>query len=34
MQRRQGWRVTRLWQHSLKKSPATCLNRIRRTLTN
>lgn len=28
--RRQGWKVLRIWQHSLKKSPATCLNRIRR----
>ena len=26
--RSQGWRVIRIWQHSLKKSPAACLNRI------
>ena len=26
--RRQGWKVIRIWQHSLQKSPATCLNRI------
>lgn len=24
-----GWRVIRIWQHSLKKSPDTCLARIR-----
>jgi len=30
--RRQGWKVIRIWQHSLQKSPQTCLNRIRRTL--
>ncbi len=29
--RSQGWKVIRIWQHSLKKSPAACLNRIRRT---
>ena len=28
--RREGWKVIRIWQHSLKKSPAACLNRIRR----
>lgn len=27
--RRQGWKVIRIWQHFLKKSPAACLNRIR-----
>ena len=31
--RRQGWKVIRIWQHSLKKSPNACLNRIRRALT-
>jgi DNA mismatch endonuclease (patch repair protein) len=30
--RRQGWKVIRIWQHSLQKSPTTCLNRIRRAL--
>jgi DNA mismatch endonuclease (patch repair protein) len=25
---RQGWKVIRIWQHSLRKSPQTCLNRI------
>lgn len=30
--RRQGWKVIRIWQHSLKKSPDACLNRIRRAL--
>jgi DNA mismatch endonuclease (patch repair protein) len=30
--RGQGWRVIRVWQHSLKKSPDACLNRIRRAL--
>ena len=28
-----GWRVIRIWQHALKKSPNACLNRIRRGLT-
>lgn len=31
--RRQGWKVIRIWQHSLKKSPNACLTRIRRALT-
>jgi DNA mismatch endonuclease, patch repair protein len=31
--RRQGWKVIRIWQHSLQKSPQTCLNRIRRVLS-
>jgi DNA mismatch endonuclease (patch repair protein) len=31
--RRQGWKVIRIWQHSLKNCPHACLNRIRRTLT-
>jgi len=31
--RRQGRKVIRIWQHSLQKSPQTCLNRTRRTLT-
>jgi DNA mismatch endonuclease (patch repair protein) len=30
--RRQGWKVIRIWQHSLKKSPDACVNRIRRAL--
>ena len=30
--RRQGCKVIRIWQHSLKKSPGACLNRIRRSL--
>ena len=34
MQRRQGWRVIRLWQHSLQKSPAACLTHIRRALNS
>lgn len=32
--RQRGWRVIRIWQHSLKKSPTTCLNRIRRALSS
>jgi G:T-mismatch repair DNA endonuclease (very short patch repair protein) len=28
----QGWKVIRIWQHSLRKSPATCLTRLRRVL--
>ena len=28
--RREGWRVIRIWQHSLQKSPEACLSRIRR----
>jgi DNA mismatch endonuclease (patch repair protein) len=30
--RRQGWRVFRIWQHSLQKSPRTCIARICRAL--
>ena len=30
--RQRGWRVIRIWQHSLQKCPATCLNRLRRAL--
>lgn len=30
--RHKGWKVIRIWQHSLKKSPSACLNRIRRAL--
>lgn len=30
--RRQEWKVIRIWQHSLQKSPQTCLNRICRAL--
>jgi DNA mismatch endonuclease (patch repair protein) len=32
--RRQGWKVIRIWQHSLKQSPGACLNRIRRALAS
>jgi very-short-patch-repair endonuclease len=31
--RGRGWKVIRVWQHSLKKSPNACLTRIRRGLT-
>ena len=31
--RGRGWKVIRIWQHSLKKSPNACLNRIRRALS-
>jgi len=30
--RRQGWKVVRLWEHDLAKSPARCLRRIRHVL--
>jgi DNA mismatch endonuclease, patch repair protein len=30
--RHEGWKVIRIWQHSLKKSPDTCLTRIHRAL--
>ena len=30
--RREGWKVIRIWQHFLKKSPNACLNRIRRAV--
>jgi DNA mismatch endonuclease, patch repair protein len=30
--RGRGWKVIRIWQHSLKKSPEACLTRIRRAL--
>jgi DNA mismatch endonuclease (patch repair protein) len=30
--RRQGWKVIRIWQHSLQKSPHTCVIRIHRAL--
>ena len=30
--RHEGWKVIRIWQHSLQKSPTTCLTRIRRAL--
>jgi DNA mismatch endonuclease (patch repair protein) len=32
--RRRGWKVIRIWQHSLQKSPSFCLNRIRRVLAD
>jgi G:T-mismatch repair DNA endonuclease (very short patch repair protein) len=31
--RRQGWKVIRIWQHSLKKSPDAYLHRIHCALT-
>jgi hypothetical protein len=31
--RRQGGKVIRVWQHSLKKSPDACLNRSRRSFS-
>jgi DNA mismatch endonuclease (patch repair protein) len=31
--RRQGWKVIRIWQHALKKSPEACLKRIRSVIT-
>jgi DNA mismatch endonuclease (patch repair protein) len=30
--RRNGWKVIRIWQHSLGRSPGTCLNRLCRAL--
>jgi len=30
--RRQGWKVIRIWQHTLQKSPSVCLSRLRRAL--
>ena len=30
--RRQGWKVIRIWRHSLKRSPGTCLIRICRAI--
>jgi DNA mismatch endonuclease (patch repair protein) len=30
--RGRGWKVIRIWQHVLQKSPTTCLNRVRRAL--
>jgi DNA mismatch endonuclease (patch repair protein) len=32
--RRAGWRVIRLWEHDIAKSPARCLHRIRKALRN
>ena len=32
--RREGLKVIRIWQHSLKKHHNACLTRIRRALTN
>jgi len=31
--RRQGWKVLRIWEHALKRSPQTCLARIRRAVS-
>jgi DNA mismatch endonuclease (patch repair protein) len=30
--RRQGWKVIRIWQHALRKSPRVCISRIRRAI--
>jgi very-short-patch-repair endonuclease len=30
--RQQGWKVIRIWQHTLQKSPSVCLTCIRRAL--
>ncbi len=30
--RQRGWKVIRIWEHVLKKSPQTCLARVRRAL--
>jgi len=30
--RRDGWRVIRLWEHDLVKSPERCVTRIKRAL--
>jgi len=30
--RQQGWQIIRIWQHSLRKSPNTCISRIRRAI--
>lgn len=30
--REQGWRVIRIWEHSVGKSPANCLKRIQRAI--
>ena len=32
--RGRGWKVIRIWQHSLKKSSSACLTRIRRALNS
>ena len=32
--RGRGWKVIRIWQHSLKTSPVACLNRIHSSLTS
>jgi DNA mismatch endonuclease (patch repair protein) len=31
--RRQGWKVIRIWEHSLRQYPAACVHRIRRALS-
>ncbi len=31
--RKNGWRVLRIWGHSLKKSPETCIRKIQSILT-
>jgi DNA mismatch endonuclease (patch repair protein) len=30
--RRQGWKVIRIWEHQIEKSPDFCVNRIRRQI--
>lgn len=30
--RARGWKVVLIWEHALKRSPQTCLARIRRAL--
>ena len=30
--RKAGWKVVRIWEHELAKSPARCAERIRRAL--
>lgn len=30
--RARGWKVIRIWEHALKKSPQTCLARVRRAV--
>ncbi len=32
--RQRGWKVIRIWEHALKKSPHACLARIRRALSS
>lgn len=32
--RARGWKVLRIWEHALKKSPQTCLARVRRAMAH